>query len=76
MPIAATRMGLEITTKWSKLEKERQIPYGIIHMWNLKKRNDTKRTYIQNRNRFTSIENKFTLASKGEGGEDKLGVWD
>ena len=30
-------------TKWSKLEKERQIPYGIIHMWNLKKKkNDTK----------------------------------
>ena len=28
-------------TKWSKLKKERQIPYGITHVWNLKK-NDTK----------------------------------
>ena len=23
-------------TKWSKLERERQIPYGITYMWNLK----------------------------------------
>ena len=23
-------------TKWSKPEKERQIPYGITYMWNLK----------------------------------------
>ena len=25
-------------TKWSKSERERQIPYDITHMWNLKKR--------------------------------------
>ena len=23
-------------TKWSKPERERQIPYDITHMWNLK----------------------------------------
>ena len=23
-------------TKWSKLERERQIPYDITYMWNLK----------------------------------------
>ena len=23
-------------TKWSKSERERQIPYDVIHMWNLK----------------------------------------
>ena len=23
-------------TKWSKSERERQMPYGIIYMWNLK----------------------------------------
>ena len=23
-------------TKWSKSERERQIPYGITYMWNLK----------------------------------------
>ena len=23
-------------TKWSKSERERQIPYDITHMWNLK----------------------------------------
>ena len=27
-------------TKWSKPERERQIPYDIAYMWNLKK-NDT-----------------------------------
>ena len=24
-------------TKWGKPERERQIPYGITYMWNLKK---------------------------------------
>ena len=24
-------------TKWSKSDRERQIPYDIIYMWNLKK---------------------------------------
>ena len=34
-------------------------------MWNLKKR--YKRTYLQNRNRLTDIENRLVFA-KGEGG--------
>ena len=40
-------------------------------MWNLKKRYE--RTYLQNRNRLTDIENKL-MVTKGEGGRDKLGV--
>ena len=36
MPFAATRMDLEIITKWSKPDRERQIPYAITYMWNLK----------------------------------------
>ena len=28
-------------TKWSKLDRERQIEYGITYMWNLKMENDT-----------------------------------
>ena len=23
-------------TKWTKLERERQVPYDITHVWNLK----------------------------------------
>ena len=36
MPFAATRMDLEIITKWNQSERERQIPYDITNMWNLK----------------------------------------
>ena len=36
MQFAATRMGLEIITKRSKSERERQILYDITYMWNLK----------------------------------------
>ena len=35
MSFAATWMELEIIIQ-SKLERERQIPYGITYMWNLK----------------------------------------
>ena len=34
--------------KWSKSERERQIPYDIIYMWNLKY---DKWTYLQKKNR-------------------------
>ena len=52
---------------------QRQISYDITYMWNLKK-NDTNRTYIQNRNRPTDIENKL-IVTKGESwGRDKSGV--
>ena len=60
--------------KWSKLERERQISYDITYVeskiW-------YKWTYLQNRNRFTDIEDKF-MVTKGEKGwgRDKLGVWD
>ena len=37
MSFAATRMNLEIITlSESKSERERQIPYNITYMWNLK----------------------------------------
>ena len=37
IPFAATWMKLEIITlKWNKLQKERQIPCDITHIWNLK----------------------------------------
>ena len=46
-------------TKWSKPDRERQIPYDITYMWNLKKK--YKWTYIQNRNRPIDTENKLMV---------------
>ena len=50
--------------KGNKWDRERQIPYDVTYMWNLKKR--YKWMYIQNRNRPTDIEHKLMIA-KGEG---------
>ena len=50
-------------TQWSKSDRERQIPYDTIHMWNLKKW--YKWTYLWNRNRLRDTENKF-MATKGK----------
>ena len=36
MPFAATWMQLEIIILSEVSQKEKQIPYGIIYMWNLK----------------------------------------
>ena len=49
--------------KWNKSDRERQIPYDITYMWNLKKW--YKWTYLQSRNRLTDIENKL-MVTKGE----------
>ena len=60
-------------TKWCKSERERQIPYNITYMWNLK----YDKMNLWNRSRLTDIENKL-MVTKGERGwgRDKLGVWD
>ena len=51
-------------TKWSK--SERQIPYYITYMWNLKWH---KWTYLQNKNRLTEVKNKLTdTKRKGDRG--------
>ena len=36
MPFAATWMDLEIIILSEKSDRERQIPYAITYMWNLK----------------------------------------
>ena len=43
-------------TKWSKLDKERQILYDIAYMWNLNK--GYKWTYLKNRNSLIDIKIK------------------
>ena len=40
MPFAASWMKLDIITLNDKSEKERQIPYNITYMWNLKPNRD------------------------------------
>ena len=50
--------------KWSKSDRERQIPYDITYMWNLTKK-WYKWTYLQNRNRLTDLKIKL-MVTKGE----------
>ena len=57
-------------TKWSKSERERQISYNIIYMWNLKY--DTNKLIYQTET-DSDIEYKL-MGTKGE--RDKLGVLD
>ena len=63
----ATWMDLQIILL-SKSERERQIPYGITYMWDLKHDTDE---LIYETNRLT--ENTLVVA---KGKEDGLGVWD
>ena len=60
-------------SKQSKSERERQIPYDITYIWNLKY--DTNGTYLQNRNRLTDTENRLVVAKGEGGGGEGLGVW-
>ena len=62
-------------TKWSKSEKEKQISYINVYMWNLEKW--YRWTGLQGRNRDTDVKNK-RMDTKGEKrwGEDELGDWD
>ena len=55
-------MDLEIIVLSEVNQNERQIPYDITYMGNLKY--DANK-YLQNRNRFTDIENWLVVA-KGE----------
>ena len=63
MPFIATGMVLEILIQSKvKSEKEKQIPYDIICMWNLK-----HGIYLQNRNRLIDMERR--LGCQGGGSE-------
>ena len=59
-------------TKWNKSERERQILYGIIYLWNPK--NNTNEI-IYKIERLTDIENKLMITKGERGRRDKLGVW-
>lgn len=67
MPFAASWMKLDIITLNDKSEKERQIPYNITYMWNLKY--DTNEP-IYKTVTDSQTENKAAVA-KGEGGGER-----
>ena len=65
MPFAATWMDPDIVILSEvKSDRERQIPYDIAYMWNLKKMIQMN-LYLQSRNSLTDIENKL-MVTKGE----------
>ena len=61
-------------TKWSKSERERQIPYGITYMWNLKY--DTNELiYERETDSQTQRTDLWLPRARGPGGRDGVGVW-
>ena len=61
-------------TKRSKSERERQIPYDIAYMWNLKY--DTNE-FIYETEKDSDTDNRLLVAKGEEGwGRDGVGVWD
>ena len=53
-------------TEWNKSDKERQISYDTIYMWNLKKNSINKVIHVKNN----------LMVTGGMGEKDKLGSWD
>ena len=73
MPFAATWMDLEmITLDEVKSNRERQISYGITHVWNLIM--IQMNSFIKPKQTYRS-QNQ-TYQGRNMGGRDKLGVWD
>ena len=55
-------------TQWTKWDRERQILYDIIYMWNLKY--SINELYLQNRNRLMDMKNKLMVTT----GERRGGI--
>ena len=60
-------------TKWSKSERERQIPYDIMYIWKLKY--NINEFMQETENGFTDIDNRLVVAKGGRGGEEVVGDW-
>ena len=66
--ICSDRLDLEfVILSKAKSGRERQIAYDITYMWNPKQW--YKRTYSENRNRVTDVENKRMFTKGKEEGE-------
>ena len=71
LPFAAIWMDLEDLKLNEIIQTERHTVWYHLHVESKKL---YKWTDLQNRNRFTDIENNI-MVTKGEEGRDKLGVW-
>ena len=61
-------------TMWSKPERERQIPYDITYMWDLKY--DTNEPICETET-DSELEYRFVVSKgKSVGGRNGLGGWD
>ena len=60
-------------TEWSKSERERQVPYDITYMGNLKYCTSES---IYKTETLTDLEVKLVVAKWGYKGRDGLWVWD
>ena len=69
-----TRMDLEDYVEWNKSDRERQILYAIIYMWNLK----NKWVNITYKNGLTGIENRLESNSeeRENRGDRSMDWWD
>ena len=72
MPSAAIWMDRETIILSEVSQPEKKIN-DIAYMWNIKQKKN-ERTYLQNRNRSTDLENKL-MVNKGEREGNKLGIW-
>ena len=68
MPLAATRIGLEIILLSEG--RQRQV-YNIAYIWNLTKQKDTNELTYRTE-RPTDVENKFMVTKGGSGGEGNI----
>ena len=65
LPFTAMWIDLEmLIPSEGKSERERQMPYSITYMWDLKY--DTIWTYLQNRNKLIGIEKRLVIAKGGK----------
>ena len=72
MLFATTWMDLEVIIRSEvRSERETQTSYDTAYMWKLKK--SCKRTYLQNRNGVTDVENNL-MVNAGEEEERQIGI--
>ena len=58
-------MELEYYSKQNKLVREKQIPYDLIHMWNLRDKTKEQRWRGENpRDRLLTIGNKLVVTKR------------
>ena len=67
MPFAATQLDLEIVILSEMSDREGEILYDILYMWNLK-RNDTKELTYKT-NKLTDLEDELMIAGRGGWGK-------